>query len=175
SFRGTAWGVVGRGPGTGAGAPGSANDTLRAPDPHCVPFMSNPIRLARRVAELARCSRSEAEQYIEGGWVKVDGQVVELPGHMVTGEGVEIVPAARPQRSEPATCLLHKPARVDLDGAAGAIADLLPPPSRWDGDTTGIRMLRKSFPRLASRLPLEPAASGLVVLSQDGRVRRRLV
>lgn len=137
--------------------------------------MSNPIRLARRVAELARCSRSEAEQYIEGGWVKVDGQVVELPGHMVTDEVVEIVPGARPQPIEPATFLLHKPAGVDLDAAPGAIADLVPPANRWDGDTTGIRMLRRNFQRLASLVPLEPEASGLVVLSQDGRVRRRLV
>src|SRR5690606_377061 len=76
----------------GAGAPECANDTLRDPRPRGTPFMSNPIRLARRVAELAQCSRSEAEQYIEGGWVKVDGQVVELPGHMVTSERVEIDP-----------------------------------------------------------------------------------
>lgn len=141
----------------------------------CEVRLSNPIRLARRVAELARCSRSEAEQYIEGGWVEVDGQVVELPGHMVTDEVVEIVAGARPQPIEPATFLLHKPAGVDLHAAAGAIADLLPPANRWDGDTTGIRMLRKNFQRLASLVPLEPEASGLVVLSQDGRVRRRLV
>lgn len=137
--------------------------------------MSNPTRLARRVAELARCSRSEAEQYIEGGWVKVDGQVVELPGHMVGGEAVEIDPHARLQPVEPATFLLHKPPGVDLEAVADSIADLLVPTYHWEGDTSDIRTLRKHFQRLASLVPLEPEASGLVVLSQDGRVRRRLV
>ncbi|MGH8832565.1 MAG: S4 domain-containing protein [Polaromonas sp.] len=41
--------------------------------------MTEPPRLAKRVAELVRCSRREAEQYIEGGWVRVDRQVVEMP------------------------------------------------------------------------------------------------
>jgi len=160
---------------TDAGAPECANDTLRDPRPRGTPFMSNPIRLARRVAELAQCSRSEAEQYIEGGWVKVDGQVVELPGHMVTSEQVEIDPKARLQPVEPATFLLHKPVGVDLQAVADTLATLLPPQDRWEGDTSNIRALRKNFQRLASLVPLEPEASGLVVLSQDGRVRRRLV
>ena len=38
-----------------------------------------PVRLAKRVAELKGCSRSEAERYIEGGWVTVNGQVIEVP------------------------------------------------------------------------------------------------
>ena len=35
------------------------------------------IRLAKRVAEQLNCSRSTAEQFIEGGFVSVDGQVVD--------------------------------------------------------------------------------------------------
>ena len=38
-------------------------------------------RLAKRVAEIVPCSRREAEQYIEGGWVSVDGQIVEEGSH----------------------------------------------------------------------------------------------
>ena len=38
------------------------------------------VRLSKRVAQQFQCSRTTAEQYIEGGWVSVDGQVVELPG-----------------------------------------------------------------------------------------------
>ena len=44
--------------------------------------MSEPVRLARRVAELAGCTRADAEQYIRNGWVRVDGQVVEAPQHL---------------------------------------------------------------------------------------------
>ena len=35
--------------------------------------MSEPIRLAKRLAALVPCSRREAELYIAGGWVTVDG------------------------------------------------------------------------------------------------------
>src|SRR3970282_2112589 len=57
--------------------------------------MSEPIRLAKRVADLARCSRAEAEQYIEGGWGRVNGDVVEEPQFPVTTQAVEIDPEAR--------------------------------------------------------------------------------
>ena len=35
--------------------------------------MPDPVRLAHLVAELAGCSRADAEQYIQNGWVSVDG------------------------------------------------------------------------------------------------------
>lgn len=41
--------------------------------------MPDPIRIAKHVTDVARCSRAEAEQYIEGGWVLVDSDVVEYP------------------------------------------------------------------------------------------------
>lgn len=45
--------------------------------------MSTPVRLAKRLAELLPCSRREAELYITGGWVTVDGRVEEAPQFMV--------------------------------------------------------------------------------------------
>ena len=75
--------------------------------------MSEPVRLARRVAELAGCTRADAEQYIRNGWVRVDGQVVEAPQHRVSGERVELDPDATLEAVEPATILLHKPAGFD--------------------------------------------------------------
>src|SRR3546814_9087061 len=71
--------------------------------------MSDPVRLSKRVADLAGCSRTEAEQYIKGGWVSVDGRVVEDPAHPVSIEVVTVDPAARLERVETATILLHKP------------------------------------------------------------------
>ncbi|MDO9293666.1 MAG: S4 domain-containing protein, partial [Hydrogenophaga sp.] len=38
-----------------------------------------PQRLAKRLAAQLPCSRSDAERYIAGGWVRVDGAVVEEP------------------------------------------------------------------------------------------------
>ena len=52
--------------------------------------MIDSIRLAKRVAELRACSRREAEQIITGGWVRVNGVVVEEPQFRVAEETIEI-------------------------------------------------------------------------------------
>ena len=49
------------------------------------------VRLAKRVAELVPCSRREAEQYIEGGWVRVDGSVVEEPQFRVLQQKINSI------------------------------------------------------------------------------------
>jgi len=137
-------------------------------------FRTNePVRLARRVAELAGCSRSDAERYIEGGWVRVDGCVVERPQTMVAGEHVEIDANAVLEAPEPATMLFHKPAGVDAAQASDG-ASLVTPHTRWSEDVTGVRLLQRHFVRLTPAVPLQAEASGLIVLTQDERVRRRL-
>ena len=132
--------------------------------------MSEPVRLAKRVADLARCSRAEAEQYIEGGWVSVDGERVEEPQFPVTTQAVEIDPDAKLTPTEPATMLLHKPEGFDF----AASASLVTPDNHAKVDPSGWRMHERHFARLTSLMPLDADASGLVVLSQDGRVCRRL-
>lgn len=136
--------------------------------------MSEPVRLAKRVADLAHCSRAEAEHYILGGWVSVDGQVVETPQSLVSTEVVEIDPDARIEAPEPATILLHKPAGFDAIDGRKRCAALVTPETRWTGDTSGIRLLKRHFVRLTPLMPLDRDASGLMVLTQDGRVWRRL-
>lgn len=136
--------------------------------------MPDTVRLDRRVAERLGCTRADAEQYIRNGWVTVDGQVVEAPQHRVGDERIDIDPDARLEPVEPATILLHKPAGVDaIDGPAPAVA-LVTPASRWADDPSGIRLLQRHFQHLVPLVPLETDASGLMVLTQDGRVRRRL-
>jgi len=136
--------------------------------------MPDPVRLAKRVADLAHCSRTDAEQYIKGGWVSVDGRVVEEPQHPVTTETVELDPDARLAAVEPATVLLHKPVGYDTISGRRAAAALVQPETRWDGDPSGVRLLERHFNRLTPLVPLDREASGLMVLSQDGRVWRRL-
>ena len=53
--------------------------------------MTEPIRLSKRLAELVGCSRREAELYIEGGWVQVDGQTVEAPYFKVQTQRIELL------------------------------------------------------------------------------------
>ena len=136
--------------------------------------MSDPVRLAKQVSDLARCSRLEAEQYIKGGWVSVNGRVVEDPAHPVTTETVSIDPVAQLEAVEPATILLHKPVGYDTISGRKAAAGLVQPETRWDEDPSGVRLLERHFHRLTPLVPLDAEASGLMVLTQDGRVWRRL-
>ena len=143
--------------------------------------MSEPIRLSKRLAEMLACSRSEAEQYIEGGWVTVDGVVVEEPQFRVADQQVEISKDASLLALTPVTLLLHKPAGCEA-GLTGApdgntpvqAAGLLTAASHWAGDRSGIRLLKKHFSGIDFVTPLATPASGLLVFTQDWRVARKL-
>jgi len=144
--------------------------------------MTEPIRLAKRIAELHGCSRREAEQIIAGGWVKVDGVVIEEPHFRVADQQIEIDPQANPAQTEPVTLLLHKPAGyVMSQGAVPAgkqdeqsASHLLSAASLWEEDASGIRPLKMHFTQLTACVPLETGANGLVVFTQDWRIVRKL-
>ncbi|MES2686160.1 MAG: rRNA pseudouridine synthase [Pseudomonadota bacterium] len=142
--------------------------------------MTEPVRLAKALAQMLNCSRREAEQYIEGGWVQVDGVVVEEPQFRVGAQKIEIDRDASLLALTPVTLLLHKPAghEAGLDGASGRPAapalQLLTPANRSADDRSGIRPLKKHFSTQALATPLATPASGLVVFTQDWRVARKL-
>jgi len=138
------------------------------------------LRLARRLAQETGCSRNEAQQYIEGGWVLVDGEVCEEPGMRVTPENrVVLVAGARAEATPPVTLLFHKPAGLETGPAgkpdAGLILPSLGPDLRSAADRSGIRPLKRHVVGLTLTDGLESQASGLLVLTQDWRVTRRLV
>jgi 23S rRNA pseudouridine2604 synthase len=137
-------------------------------------ILDEPMRLAHRVAQLFGCSREDAEHYIRNGWVTVDGVVLEAPQHPVTVELVELHGGARLEPVEPATILLHKPAGFDAISGANPAAALVTPETHWSDDPSGIRPLQRHFHRLTPMVPLDAEASGLMVLTQDGRIWRRL-
>ncbi|MDQ1313951.1 MAG: RNA-binding protein [Pseudomonadota bacterium] len=136
--------------------------------------MNDPVRLAKRVAELRACSRREAEQLIAGGWVRVDGIVVEEPQFRVDVQHVEIDPLADPGQAEPVTLLLHKPAGYQTADGDKPALQLLTAAALWAEDASGIRPLKMHFAQLNVCAPLETDASGLVVFTQDWRVARKL-
>ncbi|MDP1924158.1 MAG: rRNA pseudouridine synthase [Thiobacillus sp.] len=136
--------------------------------------MTEPIRLAKRIAELRTCSRREAEQLIAGGWVRVNGVVVEEPQARVAGERIEIDPKADINQAEPVTLLLHKPPGYHAIQGDRPAAQLLVAANRWAEDESGISPLKKHFTQLTACVPLELDASGLVVFTQDWHVSRKL-
>ncbi len=136
--------------------------------------MTEPVRLSKRLAEMLGCSRRDAEQYIEGGWVRVDGHVVEEPQHRVQDHRIELMPGAELGDLPPVTLLLHKPAGVVAMEDAAPLLPFLAAASHAADDRSGVRPLKKHFARLTLCAPLETPASGLVVLTQDWRVARKL-
>ncbi len=130
--------------------------------------MTEPVRLSKRLAAQLPCSRSQAELYIEGGWARVDGRVVEEPHFRVTDERIELDPGASLQPPVPVTLLLHKPA------GHAAPQQLLQPGTHWPSDPSGLRVLKRHFSQLSPALGLETLASGLMVYTQDWRIARKL-
>lgn len=127
-------------------------------------------RLAKRVAAMLACSRREAEQYVEGGWVSVNARLVEEPMFRVLKDDkVDIDPAASLIQLTAVTLLLHKP-----PGVEATTQKLLSAASHAQDDASGIRLLKRHFTRLTACVPLETAASGLVVFTQDWRIQRKL-
>lgn len=134
--------------------------------------MTTPVRLAKRLAEILPCSRREAEIYIAGGWVRVDGRVVEEPQFMVSEQQIELHPDASLTPIEPVTILLHQPA--DTGANPSAALHLIRPETRAADDRTGIHLLKQHFFRLTPHIPLENTASGMAVFTQDWRAARKL-
>ena len=155
--------------------------------------MTEPVRLAKRLAEMLGCSRREAEQYIEGGFVSVDGQVVEEPQFRVQDQAIVLSPDASLLAQAAVTLLLHKPAgyetvEANAGGAAGGVdaactcpgaglptaAQLLTVANHSPADRSGIRPLKKHFSSVELVTPLATPATGLVVFTNDWRVARKL-
>ncbi|HSC75693.1 MAG TPA: rRNA pseudouridine synthase [Pseudomonadales bacterium] len=135
--------------------------------------MSEPVRLSKRLVELVSCSRREAELYIEGGWVMVDGVVVEEPQFKVLDQVVSLHPDANQTPLEPVTILLHWPLGIAADNV-DAMQALITRESHAADDNSGIRTLNSHFRKLFAAAPIQYGACGLVVFSQDWRVLRKL-
>ncbi|MBX8490514.1 rRNA pseudouridine synthase [Pseudomonas cichorii] len=132
--------------------------------------MTDPIRLSKRLIELVGCSRREAELYIEGGWVTVDGEVVEEPQFKVENQKVELSPDARAETPEAVTIILHKPASSSVESAL----QMITPGTLSQEHSFGKRPLKGHFLRLEAISTLQANASGLMVFSQDWKILRKL-
>lgn len=132
--------------------------------------MTDPIRLSKRLIELTGCSRREAELYIEGGWVTVDGEVIDEPQFKVIDQKVELSADAKADAPEPVTIILHKPAGVSADEALR----LITPDTLSEEHRFGRRPLKGHFLRLDTASTIQANASGLMVFSQDWKIIRKL-
>ena len=153
------------------------------------PDASGLIRVSKLLAERGFCSRREADLYIEQGLVLVDGKVVtELGTRAHPSQTVSLAQGAQLQQSQRLTVILNKPvgyvSHADDDKTYPEAVTLIKPENEWlEGPatpgTTGGRSAPPS-PRLNTR-GLAPAgrldidSTGMLVLTQDGRIARLLI
>jgi len=122
-----------------------------------------PERIAKLLARVGLCSRRDAERWIAAGRVSVDGQVLSSPAMTVTAANdvrVDGTPLPGPER--PRLWRYHKPA-----GLVTTHRDEKGRPTVFDA-------LPKELPRVISVGRLDLTSEGLLLLTNDGALARRL-
>jgi 23S rRNA pseudouridine2605 synthase len=124
---------------------------------------ATPERIAKLLARVGLCSRRDAERWIAAGRVSVDGQVLTTPATSVTEANdvrVDGVPLPTPER--PRLWRYHKPA-----GIVTTHRDEKGRPTVFDA-------LPRELPRVISVGRLDLTSEGLLLLTNDGALARRL-
>jgi 23S rRNA pseudouridine2605 synthase len=120
-------------------------------------------RIAKRIARSGLCSRRDAERWIAEGRVVVDGHKLDSPAHLVTEASV-IVVDGKPLPGAEATRLwrYHKP------------RGLVTTHRDERGRPTIFGALPAGLPRVISIGRLDLNSEGLLLLTNDGALARRL-
>ena len=137
------------------------------------------VRVSKLMSEQGICSRREADSYIERGWVFVDGeQVTELGSRAFPNQIITLNQAAQKQQSAQVTILLNKPigyvSGQAEQGYKPAITLVLPT-TQFRGDATQPLFDRAHLKGLAPAGRLDIDSTGLLVLTQDGRIAKQLI
>jgi 23S rRNA pseudouridine2605 synthase len=120
-------------------------------------------RVAKRIARAGLCSRRDAERWIAAGRVAVDGTVLTSPAVTVTeANAVTIDGEALPHAEAARLYRYHKPA-----GLLTTAHDPKGRPTIYD-------RLPANLPRLMPIGRLDFSSEGLLLLTNDGGLKRRL-
>ena len=136
------------------------------------------VRISKLMSERGLCSRREADAYIERGWVYVDGErVSELGSRALPTARITLDKAAQANQQRQMTILLHKPVGYvsgqPEPGFKPAIQLIQPENQQRSPDTPLFHPAHLKNLAPAGRLDID--STGLLVLTQDGRVARQLI
>jgi len=141
-------------------------------------------RLSKVMAERGICSRREADEWITNSWVKVDGVIIDKLGTRIKPDAEIVISGyAKEHQAENVTIILHKPVGYVSgqaeDGYQPAIV-LVHPDNQWPDDPELHQKNPKQFHRgmlrnLAPAGRLDIDSTGMLVLTQDGRIARHLI
>lgn len=140
-----------------------------------------PVRISKLLAHQGLCSRREADEYIARGWVYVDGQrVTELGSKALPTQKLTLNRAAQHTQQQRVTLLLHKPVGY-VSGQAEhgyqPAVTLISAQTQYEkeNDPTVQRFSPAQLRGLAPAGRLDIDSTGLLVLTQDGRVAKLLI
>jgi 23S rRNA pseudouridine2604 synthase len=130
------------------------------------------------MTERGLASRREADEWIAAGYVRVNGVVVPLGQRAQPDARIEIDPRAHEMQSRLVTVLVHKPigyvSGQAEDGYEPAVV-LVRPENRWSEDGAPVQFHPGQLRHLVPAGRLDIDSTGLLVLTQDGRVAKRLI
>jgi 23S rRNA pseudouridine2604 synthase len=137
------------------------------------------VRLSKLMSEQGICSRREADEYIERGWVFVDGErITELGTKILPTQKISLSREAKVRQSDRVTILLNKPVGYVSgqaeEGYQPAVT-LVGAASRYRGDRSPRRFVPAHLRGLAPAGRLDIDSTGLLVLTQDGRIAKQLI
>jgi 23S rRNA pseudouridine2604 synthase len=142
------------------------------------PPAASTTRLNKRMAELGLCSRREADDWIARGWVRVNGQTAVMGLQVGPEARIEVDAQAKGQQQRQVTLVLHKPigyvSGQAEDGHQPAVV-LVHERNHWSGDASRMRFAPQQLRGLAPAGRLDIDSTGLLVLTQDGRIARQLI